>query len=57
MSSAYGPGDDRQDGGVSDDLLDRDHGPQNGHLVDTVIAAWGSVDNAPGVESWESVLT
>lgn len=50
-------GDDREDGGVSDDLLDRDHGPQNGQLVDTVIAARGSVDNAPCAESWESVLT
>jgi broad specificity phosphatase PhoE len=42
---------------TSDDLIDRDYGPQNGGLVAEVIAAWGSVDNAPGVESWASVLT
>jgi broad specificity phosphatase PhoE len=41
---------------VSDDLLDRDYGPHTGHLVDEVNAAWGSVDHAPGVEPWESVL-
>jgi broad specificity phosphatase PhoE len=41
---------------VSDGLLDRDYGPQNGHLVDEVDATWDSVDNAPGVEPWESVL-
>jgi broad specificity phosphatase PhoE len=41
---------------VSDDLLDRDYGPQNGRLVDEVKTAWGSVDNAPGVEPRESVL-
>jgi broad specificity phosphatase PhoE len=41
---------------VSDDLLDRDYGPQNGRLVEEVNATWGSVDNAPGVETWESVL-
>jgi len=35
---------------VSDDLLDRDYGPQNGHLVEDVRAIWGSVDDAPGVE-------
>jgi broad specificity phosphatase PhoE len=42
---------------VSEDVLDRDHRPQNGHLVGKVISAGGSVDNPPGVESWESVLT
>jgi broad specificity phosphatase PhoE len=41
---------------VSDDLVDRDYGPQNGRLVEEVNATWGSVDNAPGVEAWESVL-
>lgn len=41
---------------VSDDLVDRDYGPQNARLVEEVNAEWGSVDNAPGVESWESVL-
>jgi broad specificity phosphatase PhoE len=39
-----------------DDLLDRDYGPQNGRLVDEVTARWGSVDQAPGVEPWPSVL-
>jgi broad specificity phosphatase PhoE len=41
---------------VSDDLLDRDYGLQSGHLVEEVEATWGSVDNAPGVEPWASVL-
>jgi broad specificity phosphatase PhoE len=41
---------------VSNDLLDRDYGPQNGYLVDEVEAVWDSVDNAPGVEPWDSVL-
>jgi broad specificity phosphatase PhoE len=41
---------------VSDELIDRDYGPQNGRLLEDVNAAWGSVDNAPGVEPWESVL-
>jgi broad specificity phosphatase PhoE len=41
---------------VSDDLLDRDYGPQNGRPVEEVTAHWGSVDDAPGVEPWESVL-
>lgn len=41
---------------VSDDLLDRDYGPQNGRLVEDVNATWGSIDNAPGVEPLESVL-
>jgi len=39
-----------------DDLLDRDYGPQNGRPVDEVIETWGSVDHAPGVEPWDSVL-
>jgi broad specificity phosphatase PhoE len=42
---------------VSEDLVDRDYGPQNGQLVEKVNAIWGSVDNAPGVEPWGSVLT
>ena len=41
---------------VSDYLLDRDYGPHNGQPADEVVAAWGSVDNAPGVEPWDSVL-
>jgi broad specificity phosphatase PhoE len=42
---------------VNEDLVDRDYGPHTGHLVDEVVATWGSVDNAPGVERWESVLS
>jgi broad specificity phosphatase PhoE len=41
---------------VCTDLMDRDFGPHNGRLVGEVTATWGSVDNAPGVEPWESVL-
>jgi probable phosphoglycerate mutase len=41
---------------LSDDLLDRDYGPQNGRLVHEVKATWGSVDHAPGVEPRPSVL-
>jgi broad specificity phosphatase PhoE len=41
---------------MCNDLIDRDFGPQNGRLVDEVTATWGSVDDAPGVEPWESVL-
>jgi hypothetical protein len=40
---------------VNDKIRDRD-GPPNGHLVEEVNATWGSVGNAPGVESRESVL-
>lgn len=41
---------------VCDDLLDRDYGSHNGQPADEVIATWGSIDNAPGVEPWDSVL-
>jgi broad specificity phosphatase PhoE len=41
---------------VSEDLLDRDYGPQNGRLIEDVITSWGSVDDAPGVEPLASVL-
>jgi broad specificity phosphatase PhoE len=41
---------------LSDDLLDRDYGPLNGRLVREVNETWGSIENAPGVESWDSVL-
>ena len=37
-------------------LNDRDYGPWTGHLKSDVIAEWGSVDSAPGVEPVESVL-
>jgi broad specificity phosphatase PhoE len=35
---------------------DRDYGPWTGHLRSEVIAQWGSVDAAPGVEPVERVL-
>jgi broad specificity phosphatase PhoE len=41
---------------ICDELLDRDYGPQNGRPAEEVEAEWGSVDKAPGVEPWESVL-
>jgi broad specificity phosphatase PhoE len=41
---------------VSEDLLDRNYGPHNGHRLEEVNETWGSVDNAPGVEPQESVL-
>jgi broad specificity phosphatase PhoE len=41
---------------ICDELLDRDYGPQNGRLAEDVKARWGSIDRAPGVESWGSVL-
>src|SRR4029079_15493892 len=34
------------------EVLDRDYGPWTGHLKRTVIAEFGSVDAAPGVEPW-----
>jgi broad specificity phosphatase PhoE len=33
-------------------LLDRDYGPWAGHLIADVVAQYGSVDRAPGVEPW-----
>jgi broad specificity phosphatase PhoE len=36
-------------------LLDRDYGPCTGVSEETVIARWGSVDNAPGVEAKSAV--
>ncbi len=35
---------------------DRDYGPQTGELKSEVVAKWGDVDSAPGVESVETVL-
>lgn len=35
---------------------DRDYGPQTGRVKTEVIAEWGSVDRAPGVEPLASVL-
>lgn len=36
---------------------DRDYGPWTGHLQAEVVAEWGTVDAAPGVEPIEQVLT
>lgn len=36
---------------------DRDYGPQTGRLKSEVVAEWGSVDAAPGVEPASDVLT
>lgn len=41
---------------VSTDFNDRDYGPWTGHLKSEVVAEFGSVDNAPGVEPTEHVL-
>ena len=35
---------------------DRDYGPWTGHLKDEVVAQWGSVDAAPGVEAVDVVM-
>jgi broad specificity phosphatase PhoE len=35
---------------------DRDYGPQTGKVKEAVVAEWGSVDNAPGVEPVSAVL-
>ena len=37
---------------VVDDVLDRDYGPWTGHVREAVIAEFGSLDAAPGVEPW-----
>lgn len=37
-------------------LNDRDYGPWTGHLTTDVLSQWGTVDNAPGVESVQHVL-
>ncbi|MDJ0457968.1 histidine phosphatase family protein [Arthrobacter sp. NQ7] len=41
---------------VDERFNDRDYGPQTGRLKTEVIAQWGSVDDAPGVESARNVL-
>lgn len=48
----------RHDASVITDerLIDRDYGPWNGHPRADVIAQFGSVDDAPGVEPAQSVL-
>lgn len=35
-------------------LVDRDYGPWTGHLKADVVAQFGSVDAAPGVEDWDT---
>ena len=41
--------------GIDQCLVDRDYGPWSGLLKESVVARWGSVDDAPGVESRSSV--
>ncbi len=41
--------------GIDRCLIDRDYGPWAGMSKESVAARWGSVDNAPGVESRASV--
>ena len=41
--------------GIDQCLIDRDYGPWSGMLKESVVARWGSVDDAPGVESRSSV--
>ena len=36
------------------DLMDRDYGPWTGHVKLEVEAEFGAVDNAPGVEPWDT---
>lgn len=40
---------------IDDDLIDRDYGPWAGQLQADVVERWGSLDNAPGVESATAV--
>ncbi|GAA4392811.1 histidine phosphatase family protein [Tsukamurella soli] len=41
---------------VDQHLNDRDYGPQTGEIKEEVVARWGSVDAAPGVEPVATVL-
>ncbi|MCX7520862.1 histidine phosphatase family protein [Microbacterium sp. STN6] len=41
---------------VDERFNDRDYGPQTGNIKAEVIAQWGTVDDAPGVEPLEDVL-
>ena len=41
---------------VAQGLIDRDYGRWAGHTQDELIAAWGSVDAAPGVEPADAVF-
>ncbi len=42
---------------VEPGFQDRDYGEWTGHLRSEVLAEWGSIDNAPGVEPREVVVT
>jgi broad specificity phosphatase PhoE len=42
---------------VEPGFQDRDYGEWTGHLRSEVLAEWGSIDNAPGVEPREIVAT
>ncbi|NMO04481.1 histidine phosphatase family protein [Gordonia sp. TBRC 11910] len=42
---------------VDEDLNDRDYGQWTGHPKDEVVAQWGSVDDAPGVEPVAEVMS
>lgn len=41
---------------VDERLIDRDYGPWAGQREDAVVAEWGLLDGAPGVERAESVV-
>lgn len=41
---------------VDQRLIDRDYGPQTGLPADDVVAQWGSLDDAPGVEPAADLL-
>jgi broad specificity phosphatase PhoE len=41
--------------GADGDLVDRDYGPWAGHTKEEVVAKWGSLDQAPGVETQKSL--
>lgn len=42
---------------ADDRFVDRDYGPHAGRRLGEVVAEWGSVSNAPGVESLQDVVT
>jgi broad specificity phosphatase PhoE len=42
---------------VDERLIDRDYGSWAGESEDAVVAEWGALDSAPGVERAESVVT
>jgi probable phosphoglycerate mutase len=40
---------------IDGDLVDRDYGKWSGHTREEVVALWGSVDDAPGIETRASL--